>query len=86
MVIISNAGIINSQEMKLSNFTLFRLRFNMPHSPLTKLRPREFPKIGDEEDAFNSYDEDTDEEAGEVQVSDQIEVNERTPLLSRVNS
>ena len=34
----------------------------MPHSPLSRLRPREFPKIGDEENAFDSYDEDTDEE------------------------
>ena len=39
-----------------------RYRFNMPFSPLTRLRPRDFPKVGDEEDAFNSYDEDTDEE------------------------
>ena len=74
------------QEIQLLNFKIFCSRFNMPHNPLTKLKPREFPKIGDEENAFNSYDEDTDEEAGEVQVSDQIEVNERTPLLPRVNS
>ena len=41
---------------------LFFSRFNMPHSPLSKLKPREFPKIGDEENAYDSYNEDTDEE------------------------
>ena len=33
----------------------------MPRRPLSELRPRDFPKIGDEENAFNSY-EDTDDE------------------------
>ena len=31
----------------------------MPHTPLNQLRPEHFPKLGDEQDAFNSYDEDS---------------------------
>ena len=37
----------------------------MSHNPLSRLRQREFLKIGDEEDAFNSYDEDTDQKISE---------------------
>ena len=38
----------------------------MPHSPLSRLRPRDFPKIGDEENAFDSNNEDTDDEPEQV--------------------
>ena len=34
----------------------------MPKRPLSELRPQDFPKIGDEENAFDSYNEDTDDE------------------------
>ena len=37
----------------------------MPKRPLSELRPRDFPKIGDEEDAFDSNNEDTDDECME---------------------
>ena len=32
----------------------------MPRRPLSELRPRDFPKVGDEENAFDSDNEDTD--------------------------
>ena len=37
----------------------------MPRIPLSELRPKKFPKIEDEEFAFDSYDEDTDEETAD---------------------
>ena len=63
-------------------------RFNIPHSPLSRLRPREFPKIGDEEDAFYSYNEDTDEEPEPEQAEEEIpsedeeNEHEETTLIS----
>ena len=45
-------------------------RFNMPRHPLSELRPGDFPKIEDEENAFDSYNEDTDDECMEDEVDD----------------
>ena len=53
------------QSLNLQNTHFSPIRFNMPQKPLTELRPQKFPRIGDEEDAFNSYDEDTDDEGDE---------------------
>ena len=71
---------------------MFLSRFNMPHSPLGRLRPQEFPKIGDEEDAFDSYDEHTDEESEpepepeqaeeEIRSEDEENEHEETTLIS----
>ena len=41
------------------------MRFNMPWRSLSELRPQGFPRIGDEENAFNSLDEETDEDIPE---------------------
>ena len=47
----------------------------MPHTPLSDLMPDKFKKIGEEEDAFDSYNEDTDtadtdNEPGQHETSD----------------
>ena len=61
----------------------------MPHSPLSKLRPGEFPKIGDEEDAFDSCDEDTDAEPepehaeGDSPSENEENENEEATLLPK---
>ena len=52
----------------------------MPHTPLSHLRPRDFPKIGDEEHAFDSLDEDTEEEIEDEQFH---EVDEEAEHLLR---
>ena len=49
----------------------------MPHTPLSQLRPEHFPKLGDEEHAFNSYDEDSDEN----EAQDQFTVDANTTLI-----
>ena len=58
----------------------------MPHNPLGRLRPREFPTIGDEENAFDSCNEDTDEEPEqaeeEVPIEDEENEHEETTLVS----
>ena len=41
----------------------FFSRFNMPHTPLSRLRPQKFPKIGDEEEAYDSDNEDSDSDS-----------------------
>ena len=60
----------------------------MPRTPLSQLRPEKFPKIGDEEFAFDSYDEDTDEETagGDTsQVDNYVEPEAETPEVKVVN-
>ena len=42
-------------------FVFYYSRLKMPSHPLSELKPEDFPRIRDEEDGFNSYDEDTDE-------------------------
>ena len=44
----------------------------MPQRPLTELRPQKFPRIGDEEFAFDSYNEDTDDQ-GDEEEEDKVE-------------
>ena len=51
----------------------------MPHTPLSYLRPRDFPKIGDEEFAFDSFDEDTEDEIKDEDIAEEDEESE--PLL-----
>ena len=51
----------------------------MPHTPLSHLRPRDFPKIGDEEFAFDSLNEDTEEEIEDEELVEKDE--EAEPLL-----
>ena len=51
----------------------------MPQRPLSELRPQDLPRIGDEEFAFDSYDEDTDEETPER--GNQPNAAEEIPLL-----
>ena len=61
------------------NLSLF-LRYNMPHTPLSRPRPVEFPRVRDEENAFDSSDEDTDGE--ETQDEEELLLsNEEEPLL-----
>ena len=45
----------------------------MPQRPLSELRPRDFPKIGDEENAFDSDNEDTDDECMEKDNTNAIQ-------------
>ena len=55
----------------------------MPLRPLGELRPHDFPKIGDEENIFDSYDEDTDEAQNE-EPENQLNENEENvevPLM-----
>ena len=54
--------------------------------PLAKLKPHEFPKVGDEENAFDSFDEDTDEDvyADELnEISEESDMNETALLYNR---
>ena len=51
----------------------------MPQRPLSELRPQKFPRIGDEEFAFDSYNEDTNEETSEP--DDHSDAGEEIPLL-----
>ena len=44
-----------------SHLSLHLSRFNMPQIPLADLRPQQFPRLGDEENEFDSNNEDTDE-------------------------
>ena len=65
----------------------------MPRRPLSELRPQDFPKIGDEENAFDSDNEDTDDECmeddgentntntTENEYSEQIDITDETALL-----
>ena len=58
----------------------------MPQRPQNELRPQKFLKIGDEENAFHSYDEYTDDQGEEEERVQDDKVNredatERTPLL-----
>ena len=55
----------------------------MPQRSLIELRPQKFPRIGDEENAFNSYDEDTEDDQLEESVVSLAQSNETddTPLL-----
>ena len=60
----------------------------MPRTPLSELRPKQFPKIGDEEFAFDSYDEDTDEETTDddtSQIDNYVEPDAKTPEVKFVN-
>ena len=41
----------------------------MSRTPLSELRPQDFPKIGDEENAFDSYNEDTDNQGEEERIN-----------------
>ena len=62
--------------LKMSLF----LRFNMPHTPLSRIRPNDFPKVGDEEFEFDSHNEDTEGE--ETQDEEGLILsNEEEPLL-----
>ena len=51
----------------------------MPHTPLSYLRPRDFAKIGDKEYAFDSLEEDTEEEIEDQAMEE--EDREVEPLL-----
>ena len=63
----------------------FLSRFNLPQRPLSDLRPQDFPRIGDEEFAFDSYDEETDDQGEEEEEETANETHEdateQTPLL-----
>ena len=49
------------------------------------LRPKDFPKIGDEEYGFDSYDEDTDEDIPDSlePLDDPVETGTRTDNVER---
>ena len=52
----------------------------MPHTPLSRIRPHYFPKVGDEEFEFDSHNEDTEGE--ETQDEEGLLLsNEEEPLL-----
>ena len=53
---VHNCGLVAVFHLKYS------LRFDLPRHPLAHLRPKDFPKIGDEEFVFESDNEDTDED------------------------
>ena len=57
----------------------------MPRTPLSELRPKQFPKIGDEEFAFDSYDEDTDEETADGDTNNYVEPEAEMPEVKVVN-
>ena len=57
----------------------------MSRTPLSELRPKQFPKIGDEEFAFDSYDEDTDEETTDGDTNNYVEPEAETPEVKVVN-
>ena len=53
----------------------------MPRTPLSQLRPEKFPKIGDEEFAFDSYDEETTD----GDTNNYVEPEAETPEVKVVN-
>ena len=53
----------------------------MPHTPLSELRPRDFPKIGDEENALDSDNEDTDDDSPEDATHDEMNETDNALLL-----
>ena len=66
-------------------FDISLSRFNLPQRPLSELRPQKFPRVGDEEFAFNSCNEETDDqgEGDEEESANETDedATERTPLL-----
>ena len=53
----------------------------MPHTPLSHIRPHDFPKVGDKEFEFDSCNEDTEGEETQDE-EERLLNNEEEPLLS----